>query len=369
MFRAITNNRTVLFWTLQIAGWLAYAVLNYLIGIEINELPGDYFIPSLLYSAGGITITLGLRQLFRRIWELRPLHILIVGGLGALLASAVFTGFRSWVHIWFYGVHHWANLSFIDYFNVWDLTFSLYAIGTWSGMYFGIRYYRTVQEQKEGLLRATSMAHEAQLKMLRYQLNPHFLFNTLNAISTLVLEQNHTAANEMLTRLSAFLRHSLHSDPMLKVNLRQELEALQLYLRIEQVRFEDQLHVKLDIEPQAYTAMVPGLLLQPLIENAIKHAIAANEEGGAIGIAARVEDGKLCLRVTDTGPGPRGRNPLVVHPPSGVGLSNTRERLSVLYGPRHELKMEKLEPSGLSVTICIPFENSDQEQHPGPDRR
>jgi signal transduction histidine kinase len=369
VFRTLFNNRAVMFWTLQIGGWLGYAVLNYLIGIEVNEKPSDFFIPSLLYAAGGIVISYGLRWLFRLAWEFRPLNILLTAGFGAVAASVLFTGFRSWIHVWFYGPYGWGDLSFVDYFNLWDLTFSIYVIGTWSGLYFGIRYYRTVQDQRERLLRANSMAHEAQLKMLRYQLNPHFLFNTLNAISTLVLEEDHETANAMLTRLSAFLRHSLHSDPMQKVTLRKEMEALQLYLSIEQVRFEDHLRVELDIEPQAQSALVPGLLLQPLVENAIKHAIAVNEQGGTIRITATVQDGKLCLGVSDTGPGSSDPKPPAHQGPSGVGLENTRNRLSVLYGTSYELGMEPLQPSGLAVTIGIPFECSDQENHAGADRR
>jgi signal transduction histidine kinase len=368
VLRTITNNREILFWTLQIGGWLGYALLNYLIGTEVNEQPGEYFILSIAYAVGGVVITYGLRWWYRSAWEFRPLNILLTAGLGALAASALFTGYRSWAHVEFYGIYSWSELSLVDYFNLWDMSFSLYVIGTWSGLYFGIRYYRTVQDQRERLLRATNMAHEAQLKMLRYQLNPHFLFNTLNAISTLVLVKDHETANEMLKRLSAFLRHSLHSDPMKKVTLAKEIEAAQMYLGIEQVRFEERLNIELNITPQASTALVPGLLLQPLIENAVKHAIAVNEEGGTIRIAATVQDGKLCLEVSDTGPGSSGPKPPAPSGPSGVGLENTRNRLSVLYGTRYELGMKELRPGGLAVTIGIPFECSEQENHSRPHR-
>jgi LytS/YehU family sensor histidine kinase len=285
----------------------------------------------------------------------------LISGLGSAFASTLFTGFRSFVHIQFYGAYQWADLSFVDYFNLWDLYISLYVIGTWSGLYFGIKYYRMVQSQNEGLLKATSAAHEAQLKMLRYQLNPHFLFNTLNAISTLILEEETRTANGMVTRLSSFLRHSLDSDPMQKVSLKKEVDALNLYLSIEKVRFEERLDVVFDIEPQAYRAMVPSMLLQPLIENAIKYAIAVSEKGGTLSIAGKIEDGKLCLSVADTGPGVAGTGTLQPGGKTGVGLANTRERLGVLYGGDHILRLENLEPSGLKVTICIPFERSSQE--------
>lgn len=365
----LTQNRNLQFWVLQTSGWVGYAFLTYLIGIEVNEQPGDYLIPCLLYAAGGVIITCGLRWLFRTIWDWHAAGIVFIGGIGALAASIGFTGYRSLVHVWYYGAFHWADLTFVDYFNLWDLTFSLYVIGTWSGLYFGIRFYRTAQAQKERLLRAQSMAHEAQLKMLRYQLNPHFLFNTLNAISTLVLEEENDTADQMLTRLSAFLRHSLHSDPMQKVTLQTELEALRLYLSIEQVRFDEFLTVEFDIDEPASSALVPSLLMQPLIENAIKHAIAVNEQGGTIGIAASLEDGKLCLRVTDTGPGAEGGEPARSKTPSGIGLRNIRERLLVLYGTEQDIDMKPLDPSGLAVTIRIPIEYENDTESDSAHRR
>lgn len=158
----------------------------------------------------------------------------------------------------------------------------------WSALYFAIKYYRIFQEVRESALKSAAMAHEAQLKMLRYQLNPHFLFNTLNAISTLVLEQQTELANRMVTRLSSFLRYSLDSDPMQRVTLRQELVALQLYLDIEKVRFEERLRLQVDVSDEAQEAMIPSLLLQPLVENAIKYGIARAEAGGHLRIAARV---------------------------------------------------------------------------------
>nr|NIP16852.1 histidine kinase [Xanthomonadales bacterium]NIX11642.1 sensor histidine kinase [Xanthomonadales bacterium] len=262
LLRKLTTSQTALFWTLHCAGWTAYAVLNYVIGIEVNQKSVNYIVPSIMYAAGGIMITWCLRWLFRAAWDLRPLHILLVSGLGSAFASALFTGFRTLVHVQFYGAYKWSDLSFVDYFNLWDMYFSLYVIGTWSGLYFGIKYYQMVQSQNERLLKATSAAHQAQLKMLRYQLNPHFLFNTLNAISTLILDRDTPTANGMVTRLSSFLRHSLDSDPMQKVTLKKEIDALNLYLSIEKVRFEERLEVAIDVEPLAYRAMVPSMLLQ-----------------------------------------------------------------------------------------------------------
>ena len=200
------------------------------------------------------------------------------------------------------------------------------------------------------------MAHEAQLKMLRYQLNPHFLFNTLNAISTLILEQATDDANRMVTRLSSFLRHSLDNDPMKMVTLEQELRALKLYLDIEKVRFEERLQLEIDVEDEARRALIPSLLLQPLIENAIKYGIAQSVDGGCLKIAARVFAGDLLLELSDDGPGVElvdGQIPGA----NGVGLRNTRERLEELYGTHHSFRLSETEPHGLTIRIRIPFES------------
>jgi two-component system LytT family sensor kinase len=222
-------------------------------------------------------------------------------------------------------------------------------------MYFGIKYYRVFQEVSESALKSAAMAHEAQLKMLRYQLNPHFLFNTLNAISTLILERDTDLANRMVTRLSRFLRFSLDNDPLQKITLEEELEAIGLYLGIEKVRFEDRLKLELDIEPEARNALIPSLLLQPLVENAIKYGIARAEEGGTLRIAARVFGDELLIELSDDGPGCALVDGAIPGT-EGVGLRNTRERLEELYGARHGFRLGHTEPHGLTINIRIPRE-------------
>jgi anti-sigma regulatory factor (Ser/Thr protein kinase) len=169
--------------------------------------------------------------------------------------------------------------------------------------------------------------------MLRYQLNPHFLFNTLNAISTLILDKDTQLANSMVMKLSRFLRYSLDNDPMQQVTVAEELESLQLYLDIEKVRFGDRLTLHFNVTPDAQDALMPSLLLQPLVENSIKYAVSQSISGGSIAVSAAVSDGCLQLSVADDGPGldlRHGRLPKG----GGVGLANTRERLSQVYGDR-----------------------------------
>ena len=192
---------------------------------------------------------------------------------------------------------------------------SIFIFGCWTAFYHGIKYYRLLQQetknlqelasaQKEEILKRTqaeSAAQEAQLKLLRYQLNPHFLFNTLNAISSLVNSAESVRANDMIVQLSRFLRYSLDNGGVGEVPLSKEIEAVNLYLKIEQARFEDRLKVIFEISEEAQTSLVPSLLLQPLIENAIKYAIARSETGGVIRIAAAVERGSLSISVADSG--------------------------------------------------------------------
>jgi sensor histidine kinase YesM len=232
------------------------------------------------------------------------------------------------------------------------------------------------------LLQANALAHEAQLKMLRYQLNPHFLFNTLNSISTLVLLKQTEPANAMLTRLSGFLRHTLIAEPGSQVTLAQEIETLQLYLDIERMRFEERLRTHFEIDDAALSAQLPSMLLQPLVENAIKYAVSAQEEGARISLTARVIGDRLRLTVEDTGPGAdeplrldtRDANGLRAdvragHAPgrpvsTGVGLANIRNRLMQAYGSTHLFEARSEPGGGFTVLIEIPYTRADAAEPP-----
>jgi LytS/YehU family sensor histidine kinase len=182
------------------------------------------------------------------------------------------------------------------------------------------------------------------------QLNPHFLFNTLHAISALV-HKDVEAADRMIARLSDLLRYALESTDAQEVPLRQELGFLNRYLEIEQTRFGDRLTVRLDIAPETLDALVPNLVLQPLVENAIRHGIEPRAKPGRIDLRARRENGRLKLEVCDNGVGlPSGRIP-----EEGVGLSNTRARLQQLYGEGHCFELGDAPGGGLMVSVELPF--------------
>src|SRR5205823_8442178 len=177
------------------------------------------------------------------------------------------------------------------------------ALFGWSALYFGINFYLIVEDQIDQMQHLENQASSAQLAMLRYQLNPHFLFNTLNSISTLVLLKQTERANAMLSRLSSFLRYTLANEPTANVTLAQEVETLKLYLEIEKTRFEDRLRPHFKIESETIGARLPSLLLQPLIENAIKYAVTPAENGADIWITAKREGQAVRIEVADNGNG------------------------------------------------------------------
>ncbi|MGD9664544.1 MAG: sensor histidine kinase, partial [Novosphingobium sp.] len=255
------------------------------------------------------------------------------------------------------------------FFGVFYIDLTL--LGAWSGLYYAINFYLQVEEQADQLMRLESQATSAQLAMLRYQLNPHFLFNTLNSISTLVLLKQTDAANAMLTRLSSFLRHTLVNQAGSKVTLAEEVETLKLYLEIERMRFEERLRTDFRIQPEAARAYLPSLLLQPLVENAIKYAVSAQEEGAQIRLSARLVGQKLRITVSDTGPGLQNASDRQTlsrmtrddsHSSTGVGLANIRDRLAQAYGDKHNFQILTPPEGGFTVVIEIPLELASEDE-------
>jgi len=366
MLTALIRSQARLFWTLHLGGWLAWGLFAKYAYTRaaLEDTPPRYLLYVMMITAIAIVLSAGMRLVYRRLWG-RALWLQLV----ALLACSAAVGWV-WLQARGYIYYHWfetqemaawaaekgAAADLYEKVSYMESFLSAFTVMTaWSVLYFVIKYYQVFQEVQKTALRSAAMAHEAQLKMLRYQLNPHFLFNTLNAISTLVLEEQTEAANRMVTRLSSFLRHSLDNDPMQKVTLEQELAALRLYLDIEKVRFEERLTLDIDVEKSAACALIPSLLLQPLVENAIKFGIARSEEGGRLRIAARVFAGDLLIELSDDGPGVELVDGAIPDA-TGVGLRNTRERLEALYGNRHSFHLSPTEPHGLTVHIRIPFE-------------
>lgn len=234
------------------------------------------------------------------------------------------------------------------------------------GLTQGLDYYRKYREREIRASQLEAQLAHAQLDALKMQLHPHFLFNTLNTISVL-MKEDVTLANHLLLRLSDLLRLALNNTDAHEVPLRQELEFLRSYLEIEQTRFQDRLTVRLDIDAEAFEAQVPNLILQPLVENAIRYAVAPRATKSTIEIRAIRLNGQIELQVRDDGPGIEGTQKAAGV--AGIGLRNTRSRLAKLYGPAHSFDLLTADGGGLEVRITIPFhtDNRDRERLNGED--
>jgi hypothetical protein len=243
----------------------------------------------------------------------------------------------------------WTSLLNINRFGM-ELLLYGFVFGITGVAQFQIRAQRDAMNSLE-LQRQLSSAH---LRALQMQLEPHFLFNTLNAITTLVELGRQKEAAEMLSHLNAILKSTLQRTTPEKVPLSQELEIMENYLAIEQVRFADRLRIEIKVAPDALDGLVPCFLLQPIVENAIRHGIAHCENEGLVEASARREGASLHLRVRDSGPGPgvHGQNG------HGIGLRNTRERLAHFYHDEYTMQAQPLDAGGFEVAIRIPYERN-----------
>jgi LytS/YehU family sensor histidine kinase len=285
-----------------------------------------------------------------------PVWTLLLSLLAVMVAATTFSVIETW------SVSTFLKPNFrpvgVEYLGAILLNFTLLA--AWTALYYGINYFLLLEDEIRQREKLEGQASTAQLAMLRYQLNPHFLFNTLNSISTLVLLKQTERANAMLARLSSFLRYTLANEPTAKVTLAQEVETLKLYLEIEKMRFEDRLRPHFRIEPETIGARLPSLLLQPLIENAIKYAVTPAENGADMWITATREGQAVRIEVADNGNG-EGAD-LAASPSTGVGLANIRDRLAQAYGDNHRFETHSEITGGFRVFIDIPFQIEEAEE-------
>jgi two-component sensor histidine kinase len=221
------------------------------------------------------------------------------------------------------------------------------------GVCYAIDYYRKYREREFLASQLEAQLAQAQLDSLRMQLHPHFLFNTLNGIVGLVRDNKNQAAVSMLVGLSDLLRHALEHSNSQEVELKEELNFIKLYLDIQQMRFSDRLQIELDIDPITMKALVPNLILQPLVENALRHGIARSAAPALVGIQAKIVNGALELTVFDNGLGLSSDWQLKSS--SGIGLANTAARLQQLYNGEHRLDIHNREGGGVEVVIVIPL--------------
>lgn len=296
---------------------------------------------------------------------LRNLFISIAAGLGITVAHRAIYLFVAWL-LYIASDHSLESISSLYHrLFLFNLPTGFMSYGIILLVSHVINYYKRLREEevnatglKAELAEAQLQAAQAQLQALKMQLHPHFLFNTLNSISAL-LDEDVRKADEMLARLGDFLRLTLENSGAQMVALREELEFLRRYLEIEQVRYQDRLSVEMNIEPQTLDARVPNMILQPIIENAIRHGIAQRISSGLIEVCASHRGERLRLAVKDNGPGMA----LSENAKAGVGLANTRERLKQTYGEAHTFDIKTAPEGGTIVTLTLPFALSDNSLH------
>jgi LytS/YehU family sensor histidine kinase len=306
-----------------------------------------------LSSLVGIALCFGmdraLRALERRSAATRMLAALVLCAIASVLWSAAYFALQRLVGL---EPKHPSPLSLRILMMTLDMISVFVA---WAAVWFAATFSERLARQELQLTQSRLAAADAQNQMLRYQLNPHFLFNTLSAVSTLVAEKRSVQAEQMLLNLCGFLRMSLQHAPADKIPIRDEIALEDAYLAIERERFEDRLTVNLNVDPHAEDCLAPNLILQPLVENAIKYGVGATRGPVNVTLDVTAADGQVRLRVRDDGDARTADG----HPSSGgVGLSNVRHRLAVLYGSRAKFSAGPLEPAGFEAIVEIPMERA-----------
>ncbi|HEX4022117.1 MAG TPA: histidine kinase [Acidobacteriaceae bacterium] len=341
------------FWQIQIIGWGCFYLFNLLESIHFfltkRVHVDEETVPIVFMFLGSCALRPFCRWLLRQsqswiAFELKAAAAAMVTSIPAGCAACLILQI-------FYPVPWHALVA--------TILWSFFILFMWCSLYFSIKQWQQSSMDKERLLRAESEVREARLLALRYQLNPHFLFNSLNAVSTLVLDGNAPAATRMLAQIGDLLRTSLDSEITAEVALSQELAFTEGYLAIEQTRLGERLKIDMAVPSETRDALVPTMLLQPLVENAVRHGVAPLTEGGKIVIKSTLHEGRLRIVIENSGRrDARERQGNV----NGIGLSNTAERLKTIYGKNYTFSMEWPESGGCEVTVELPFRSIASQQ-------
>jgi two-component system, LytTR family, sensor kinase len=332
------------FWQIQIVGWCCYYLFHLLEMIHAYLTKRVYFgdetVPVFFMFLGSFFLRPFCRRLLQqsRSWIAFELK-----AAAAAMVTSIPVTFAAGLTLQIFNHVPWHALV-----AVW--AWSFFMLLMWCSLYFSIKQWQQSSTEKERLLRAESELREARLLALRYQLNPHFLFNSLNAVSTLVLDGNVAAATRMLAQIGDLLRTSLDSEVTAEVTLSQELAFTEGYLAIEQTRLGKRLRIDIAVPLETRDALVPNMLLQPLVENAVRYGVAPLIEGGWIAIKSALHADRLRIVVGNSGrEGEQKKNG------NGIGLGNTAERLKTLYGANFEFSLGWPEGGGCEVVLELPL--------------
>ena len=358
--------KTTLFNVLQAGGWTGtYAVCA--LAAEQNQGLWPAVFDTFIWALCGFLVTLGLHRVYRRSRRRHLSHVEFA--IVALISSVTFAP------LWYFIEHvclrialpavvHIESLRSIfsanaaimaqDPLLLTQYLWPFYSIilFTWASLYYGINAILDLESERANVVNARKLADTAHLRALQSNLNPHFLFNALNGIATLVREQDSVTATAMVDALSTLLRSTLQRLDTPELRVAEEIELIEQYLRIQRYRFGGRLNAVINAERETLDALIPTLILQPLVENAVRHGVLPREAGGSLWVSVRKELAALVVSVEDDGPGPDGG----AVDTFGIGLNNSSERLTALYGAAASLKIgNRPDGRGCAVVIRLPF--------------
>ena len=361
-----TISKATLFTALHYGGWIAFGSIWFAAGVSTDG-PLPAAINELSWIACGSAITFGFRQLYRRA---RAKHLSYTF-LGLLALTLAIFGAPVWYitdlavnrtcvlglmqlkgisPLLFTDARKIASLPLLIPFRHWFLFGSTLII--WSSLYFGINAMLDLEIERARVVRALKLADTARLRALQSQLNPHFLFNALNGIAALIRDNDSAAAASMVDALGDFLRSMLRKIELSEIVVAEELHFIDQYLQIQRFRFGSRLRASVEADPEALGALIPTLILQPLVENAVRHGVLPREKGGFLRVTIRKREETLVVSVEDDGPGLLAG----VTQSYGMGLGNSVDRLSAMYGDAARLSIGgRPEGGGFAVTIRMPF--------------
>ena len=341
------------FWINQLVIWILYGIASSL--VRLTYIHHDYDGPDTSIIIVSTVLGFLISSLLGYFY-----HFLSLRQAGRNLSFAVVASVGS-AFIWTFS-NNWIY-SLIDPVRWQDAHFSIYLVGVlnasfillcWSAGYFSFKYYKQALDQRQTMSELKVQAQQAKLQMLRYQVNPHFMFNTLASISALIRDGENDAADEMLGRMGDLLRVTLKSSPVDMVTLEEELETLDMYVQIEKVRFQDRLKYTCEADGASLAVLVPSLILQPLVENSIKHVIARNQEGGEINLTIRVQGNRLAIQLTDSGiPGNQPAARASQHS-TKLGLKNVQQRLKSIYADDYQFSTAGSGAGGFAIIMNLP---------------
>lgn len=352
---------------LSIMGFWLFYVMAITLRAAVADWPaqGEMAMRRMTVAALGIAVTYALYLVLKR-FEGRALSTRIVTAFVGAVPCAVTIAVINYVAFNLYDPEslfdeahveemrqYMAEKNFALKSIIEDTVSRLFLIVSWASLYLTLSYAGEVRAMERRAARFAKAAQDAELRSLRYQVNPHFLFNTLNSLSTLVMRSQSADAEKMILNLSRFYRTSLSGDPLEDVALSDEVHLQKLYLEIEKVRFPNRLAVEIDVPEHLMAALVPGLILQPLVENAIKHGVSQSKRPVTIVIKAQSEDDRLVITVADNGEG-TNRAP-VDDALGGIGLANVRDRLETRFGTESSLVTKRPKGGGFVVLLTMPL--------------